>query len=87
MRALVRSKAEQARIAAGAARAASNADSIVLALAIEKSNRLMAEDLMREAGYLLPQGLPARQLLEGLLNGRQPDGFPRDAVTRLLELL
>lgn len=87
LRALVRSKAGQAQIAAGAARAASNADSVVLALAIEKSNRLMAEDLMREAGYLLPQGLPARRLLEDLLNSKQPAGFPMDAVRRLLELL
>ena len=87
LRSLVRSKAVQAQAAAGAARDASDEETILLARALEKSSRLMAEDLMREAGYLLPQGLPARRLLEGLLNSRQPAGFPKDAVRRLLELL
>ena len=87
LRVLARSKAGQAQIAAGAARAVSDQDTVVLARAIEKSNRLMAEDLIREAGYLLPQGQPVRRLLEDLLNSNQPAGFPKDAVRRLLELL
>lgn len=35
--------------------------------AITKSSRLMAEDLIREAGYMLPQSANTKQLLESLL--------------------
>ena len=38
-----------------------------LAGALEKSNRIMAEDLLREAGYMLPQSANARALLEMML--------------------
>ncbi|MHC1787436.1 MAG: 4Fe-4S ferredoxin [Christensenellales bacterium] len=87
LRALARSKARQAEIASGAARASGDADTALLARALEKSNRLMAEDLMREAGYLLPQGEPARRLLQDLLTGEEAANFPREAVKRLLALL
>lgn len=35
-----------------------------LAAAIEKSSRLMAEDLCREAGFMLPQSAEAKEFLE-----------------------
>jgi Fe-S-cluster-containing hydrogenase component 2 len=38
-----------------------------LAAALEKSNRLMAEDIVREAGYMLPQSGNARRFLKSLL--------------------
>ncbi len=87
LRLLARSKAKQAEIADGTARAAADEGTALLARAIGKSNRLMAEDLMREAGFLLPQGLPARKLLEDIQNADQSSNFPADAVRRLLELL
>lgn len=58
-----------------------------LATAIALSNRIMAEDLIREAGYMLPQSGNARAFLEGLLASPQGDGFPREAVEKLLALL
>lgn len=36
------------------------------ARALERSNRIMAEDICREAGYMLPQGKNARKFLKTL---------------------
>ena len=36
------------------------------ARALERSNRIMAEDISREAGYMLPQGKNARKFLKEL---------------------
>ncbi|MEG1633512.1 MAG: ferritin family protein [Oscillospiraceae bacterium] len=79
MDALMRSKVAQERIAAGLP---GN-----LAAAVEKSNRIMAEDIVREAGYMLPQSANTRVFLEGLLKKPQGAGFPAAAVEKLLTLL
>ena len=47
-----------------------------LARALEKSNRIMAEDLLREAGYMLPQSGNARGLLKKLLSEIKDPGLP-----------
>ena len=73
LRALVQSKAVQEGIAAQLPTA--------LAAAMERSNRLMAEDLCREAGFMLPQSANTKKLLEMLLE--QP-GVPRDVIEKLL---
>lgn len=77
--ALARSKANQENIAVGLPNA--------LAAAMEKSNRIMAEDLIREAGYMLPQSGNARAFLEGLLKSPQGEGFPMETVHKLLGLI
>ena len=46
----------------------------------------MAEDILRESGYMLPQGSPARDFLQQLLDNVQ-SGFPQDAVEQLLAML
>ena len=79
MNALLRSKSKQERIAAGL--------SGKLALAIEKSNRIMAEDIIREAGYMLPQSNNTLEFLQSLLEKDQPEDFPREAVEKLLDSL
>ena len=56
-----------------------------LAKALEKSNRLMAEDLIRESGYMLPQSQNAKKFLESLLTQDQPEDFPVEIVKILLE--
>lgn len=53
-----------------------------LAEAVARSSRLMAEDLCREAGFMLPQSANARALLERV---RSYPGVPVDAVDALLE--
>ena len=85
--ALLKSKTVQERIAR---QLAENGDSPVLkqlAEAIAKSNRLMAEDILREAGYMLPQSGNTHSLLQSLLNHPPGEEFPKEAAERLLELL
>ena len=79
LKALLRSKAQQENIAAGLPGK--------LAAAIEKSNRIMAEDIIREAGYMLPQSENSQLFLQSLLENNQADEFPKEAVERLIELL
>ncbi len=55
--------------------------------AINRSNRLMAEDLVRESGYMLPQSGNVRSLLEEMLASNHGPDFPEDAVRELLKLL
>ena len=76
LNALLRSKAEQENIAAGL--------SGKLAIAMEKSNHIMAEDIIREAGYMLPQSENAMAFLQSLLDKEQPEGFPKEAVEKLV---
>ncbi|MBN1778397.1 MAG: 4Fe-4S binding protein [Clostridiales bacterium] len=58
-----------------------------LAAAVERSNHIMAEDLIREAGYMLPQSGSVRAFLEKLLKEHTEDGFPRKATQTLLSKL
>ena len=76
LRSLARSKAEQESIAAVLPGP--------LAKAVETSNRIMAEDLLREAGYMLPQSGNTRRLLEEMLADAGEPGFPAEAVQKLL---
>jgi rubrerythrin len=77
MNVLLRSKSEQENIAAGL--------SGKLAIAMEKSNHIMAEDIVREAGYLLPQSENVKDFLQSLLDNKQPEDFPVDVVKKLLD--
>ena len=79
MMSMLRSKTEQENIVAGLPG--------VLAVAVEKSNQIMAEDLIREAGYMLPQSPNAKDFLKSLLEKPQPEGFPKEAVEKLLAKL
>ena len=76
LRSLARSKAEQESIAAALPGP--------LAKAVEASNRIMAEDLLREAGYMLPQSGNTRRLLEEMLADAGEPDFPAEAVQKLL---
>ena len=76
LRQLVGSKAEQELLAKGLPGP--------LADAIRKSNRIMAEDLLRESGYMLPQSGNTRRLLEDFLSRREEPGFPIESVEQLL---
>lgn len=79
LKALLRSKAEQESIAAGLP---GN-----LAKAIEKSNHIMAEDLIREAGYMLPQSDNTIAFLQSLIDTQQTEGFPKEAVAKLIQAI
>ncbi len=79
LRALMRSKSEQESIAAELPGK--------LAAAIEKSNHIMAEDIIRESGYMLPQSQNTINFLKSLLNDENPEEFPRETVEKLLKIL
>lgn len=76
LRGLIQSKARTETIAAQLPDA--------LSAAVEKSSRLMAEDLCREAGFMLPQSADTRAFLEQIQ--REPD-IPADVVEALLETI
>ncbi len=73
LRGLIQSKAQAESIAAQLPDA--------LSVAAEKSSRLMAEDLCREAGFMLPQSGNTRTFLESI---KSYPGVPLDAVESLL---
>lgn len=58
-----------------------------LAEAIEKSSRIQAEDIIREAGYMLPQSGNAHAFLEKLVKNPPSADFPIQAAEKLLSML
>ena len=85
-RALGLSKVQQEQIANAVVASAESAVTRQFAEAVARSNRLMAEDILRESGYLLPQSIEVRGMLEAMLKSDAPD-FPKDAVELLLSRL
>jgi len=80
------SKVKQENIAETIAASTGSAAERQFADAIAKSNLRMAEDILRESGYLLPQSANVRKLLESMLENAGPD-FPKDAAKLLLNKL
>ncbi|NLD20088.1 MAG: 4Fe-4S binding protein [Clostridiales bacterium] len=76
LRGLIQSKFRQEEIASKSPN--------VLSKAIAKSNRLMAEDLCREAGYMLPQSENTRILLERMKSMPQ---VPSETIGKLLSII
>ena len=79
LRQLVHSKAEQERMAAALPGP--------LAKALERSNRIMAEDLLRESGYMLPQSGEVFQVLVDMADRVQEPGFPVKDLELLLRTI
>ena len=55
--------------------------------AISKSERLISEDVLREAGYMLPQSDNAHELLKELIENLPTLDFPVEAAKRLLNII
>jgi len=83
---MAENKTEQEKIASGIARDAKSPIARQLAIALAVSSRISAEDCLREAGYMLPQGDEVKKLLRALLNSQQQD-LPKETIQRLLDLL
>lgn len=83
---LVRSKAAQEVTASNIADKENTPYGKQIAQALIKANRLMAEDLAREAGFMLPQSRNTKQFLEELLKDTRED-FPKDTVEELLKTI
>lgn len=79
MRALMRSKSIQESLAAALPGK--------LALALERSNQIMAEDLIREAGYMLPQSDNTLSFLRSLTKQMSYDDVPEEIVDQLIKQL
>lgn len=87
MRALSISKVKQEQLFAQLERTAPNESARRLAKAMRRSCRLMAEDILRESGYMLPQSDNVQTLLSSELDSVKDEAYPKDAVKKLLELL
>ena len=83
--ALAGSKARQEKLALQLAEGAEKDGLYRLLTAAAKSVRLVNEDLLREAGYMLPQSANARALLEGWVQNPPSPEFPVAAARELLE--
>lgn len=79
-------KADEEKAALQIAETAENDGLYRLMQAVARSERLVAEDIMREAGYMLPQSNNAHELLEGLI-AKPPAGFPVEAAKKLLNMI
>jgi len=55
--------------------------------AIGMSNRIIAEDLLREAGFMLPQSDDIKEFLVKLSTESKENDFPKETVKKLLQLL
>jgi Fe-S-cluster-containing hydrogenase component 2 len=85
---LAQSKADQESLAKQLAKESDDPIFRQLCKTVEMSNRIMAEDCYREAGYILPQSDAVRQLLKHLVEKHAHDEtFPKDAAEALLAKL
>lgn len=85
--ALAQAKAQEEQAAIQVAKTTEKDGLRRLSKAIAKSSRLVAEDILREAGYMLPQSGNAHELLQELIANPPGEGFPADAVAELLRLI
>ena len=83
--ALAKNKSAQEKIALQLAEGADKDGLYRLMIAVSKSVRLVSEDLLREAGYMLPQSGNTRALLEGWVKNPPSPQFPVAAAKELLE--
>lgn len=83
---LALSKTKQEKIAADIMKTSDNPIIRQLAKAISTSNLIMTEDVLREAGYMLPQSPNVIELLKSFLNTPQAEDFPAETCKRLLAI-
>ena len=84
LRRVISSKVDQEQIAHYIFENSNDENEKLLAKILMKSNRLITEDLYREAGYMLPQSNNTKLFLEELL---EKDNTNKEDTEKLLELL
>ena len=87
MQAMVQSKTEQENIARTLALNAEKDGLYRLMSAVAKSERLVAEDIMREAGYMLPQSGNTHALLKELADNPPSPDFPVEVAEKLINMI
>ena len=85
LKALAARKSEQEKAARQIAQASDQNGLSRLMAAVAKSERLIAEDVMREAGFMLPQSDNTHRVLQELTNNPPSPDFPLKAVETLLD--
>ena len=86
LRKLSESKTQQEKAAREEAQNTNDPIKKQLFTAVAESNRLMAEDLIRESGYMIPQSGNVHKLLKEFLKN-PPKDFPVEEVEKLLTLI
>ena len=87
MNGLAENKGRQERIAAKIAKSTDDPVLKRLMKAAEMSNRLMEEDILREAGYMLPQSGNTHDFLTSLVEHPPAKDFPVEKAEELLKLI
>jgi hypothetical protein len=87
LRLLSASKSRQEKIVVEISKRADSPALKKMSQALSQSNRIMAEDIMREAGYMLPQSQNVRAFIQALIDRPQSEDFPKAAAERLLAIL
>ena len=64
-----------------------NKELVRLMKAVSKSSRLIAEDLIRESGFMLPQSENAHNFLKWLIENPPDNNFPKNVAEEILELI
>ena len=83
---LSKSKCQQEILARKIAASADKDGLYRLMKAVEMSSRIMAEDVFRESGYMLPQSANAQNLLVDLIEDG-PESFPRGTAREILDAI
>ena len=81
---LSKSKVEQEKIAKQIANNTDKPGFKKLMTAVSKSNRLMAEDIIRESGYMLPQSSNTNKILNEIKNNDKFENIPAQEIEKLL---
>ncbi|MEG2274307.1 MAG: 4Fe-4S binding protein [Clostridia bacterium] len=84
---IFKSKVEQEKIAENIVDGSENELTRKLAEAIRLSNHIMAEDIVREAGYMLPQSDNGINFLKDIIATEQSKEFPKEIAQKLLKTL
>ena len=87
MRVLSLNKTKQEQLFAQLERTVPSEPARRLVRAMRRSSRLMAEDILRESGFMLPQSENIRTLLMSEMENVKDVAFPKDSAKRLIELL
>lgn len=83
---LIQSKVEQEQMAEHIYKNSNDSIEKQLAKAIIRANRLMTEDLYREAGFMLPQSKNTKDFLKNLLQQTKDETLKKD-IEKLIDLL
>ena len=82
---MANNKADGETMASILANTSEDDDAYRLFKAIEKSLRLVNEDLLRESGYMLPQSGNTHDLLQSWIDNPPSDDFPVDVAKTLIK--